>query len=202
MWIVKLALRRPYTFVVMALLILLLGGVSIVNMSTDIFPTIDIPVVTVLWQYGGLTPDEMATRITTYSEYVTSSTVDNIRSIESQTLSGISVIKVFLQPGANVDGAIAQLAATSQTVLRFMPPGTQPPFILRYNASSVPILQLSLSSPTWSEAQLYDYGLYRGATGTGAHPGADVAAAVWRQAAPDHGGSGSAGSAGQGALAQ
>src|SRR2546427_12076829 len=104
----------------------------------------------------------MATRIATYSEYVTSSTVDNIRSIESQTLSGISVIKVFLQPGANVDGAIAQLASISQTVLRFTPPGTQPPFILRYNASSVPILQLSLSSPTWSAAQLYDYGLYRG----------------------------------------
>src|SRR3989441_13017937 len=161
MWIVKLALRRPYTFVVMALLILGLGGLSIVSMSTDIFPPINIPVVTVLWQYAGLTPDDMATRIATYSEYVTSSTVDNIRSIESQTLSGISVIKVFLQPGANVDGAIAQLASISQTVLRFTPPGTQPPFILRYNASSVPILQLSLSSPTWSEAQLYDYGLYR-----------------------------------------
>src|SRR5499433_2672218 len=161
MWIVKLALRRPYTFVVMALLILLLGGVSIVSMSTDIFPNINIPVVTVLWQYGGLTPDDMAKRIATYSEYVTSSTVDNIRSIESQTLSGISVIKVFLQPEANVEGAIAQLASISQTVLRFTPPGTQPPFILRYNASSVPILQLSLSSPTWSEAQLYDYGLYR-----------------------------------------
>src|SRR6266699_2415701 len=161
MWIVKLALRRPYTFVVMALLILGLGGLSMVSMSTDIFPTINIPVVTVLWQYGGLTPDDMAKRIATYSEYVTSSTVDNIRTIESQTLSGISVIKVFLQPGANIDGAIAQLASVSQTVLRFTPPGTQPPFILRYNASSVPILQLSLSSPTWSEAQLYDYGLYR-----------------------------------------
>ena len=105
MWIVKLALRRPYTFVVMALLILVLGGLSIVSMSTDIFPNINIPVVTVLWQYGGLTPDDMAKRIATYSEYVTSSTVDNIRTIESQTLSGISVIKVFLQPGANVDGA-------------------------------------------------------------------------------------------------
>ena len=96
MWIVKLALRRPYTFVVMALLILGLGGLSMVSMSTDIFPPINIPVVTVLWQYAGLTPDDMATRIATYSEYVTSSTVDNIRSIESQTLSGISVIKVFL----------------------------------------------------------------------------------------------------------
>src|SRR2546427_9930025 len=115
MWIVKLALRRPYTFVVMALLILGLGGLSIGSMSTDIFPTINIPVVTVLWQYGGLTPDDMATRIATYREYVTSSTVDNIRSIESQTLSGISVIKGFLQPEANVDGAIAQLASISRS---------------------------------------------------------------------------------------
>src|SRR5439155_19353198 len=99
MWIVELGLRRPYDFVVMALLILVLGGLSIASMSTDIFPTINIPVVAVLWQYGGVTPNDMATRITTCSEYVTSSTVDNIRSIESQTLSGISVIKMFLQPG-------------------------------------------------------------------------------------------------------
>src|SRR5262245_66386947 len=105
MWIVKLALRRPYTFVVTALLILGLGGLCIIRMSTDIFPTINIPVVTVLWQYGGLTPDDMAKRIATYSEYVTSSTVDNIRSIESQTLSSISVIKVLLQHEVKVEGA-------------------------------------------------------------------------------------------------
>src|SRR2546426_7365716 len=118
MWIVKLALRRPYTFVVMALLILVLGGLSIVSMSTDIFPTINIPVVTVLWQYGGLTPDDMAKRIATYSEYVTSSTVDNIRTIESQTLSGISVIKVFLQPPL-WEGAGPRHAAET-------PPGAHP----------------------------------------------------------------------------
>jgi len=161
MWIVRLALRRPYTFIVAALVILLMGVLSMRSMSTDIFPTIDIPVVTVVWRYGGLTPDDMAKRITTYSEYTISSVVDDVRTIESQTLSGISVIKVFLQPGANVDGAISQLAAVSQTILRIMPPGTQPPFIVRYNASSVPILQLSLSSQTLPESALYDYGIYR-----------------------------------------
>ncbi len=161
MWIVKLALRRPYTFIVAALVVLLMGILSIRSMSTDIFPNIDIPVVTVVWRYGGLTPDDMAKRITTYSEYTISSVVDDVRTIESQTLSGISVIKVFLQPGANVDGAISQLAAVSQTILRIMPPGTQPPFIVRYNASSVPILQLSLSSQKLPESALYDYGIYR-----------------------------------------
>ena len=143
MWIVRLALRRPYTFVVAALVVLLMGVLSLRSMSTDIFPTIDIPVVTVVWRYSGLTPDDMAKRITTYSEYTISSVVDNVRTIESQTLSGVSVIKVYLQEGANVDGVIAQLAAVSQTILRIMPPGTLPPFIVRYNASSVPILQLS-----------------------------------------------------------
>jgi multidrug efflux pump subunit AcrB len=161
MWIVRLALRRPYTFVVAALVVLLAGVLSLRSMSTDIFPNIDIPVVTVVWRYGGLTPDDMAKRITTYSEYTISSVVDNVRTIESQSLGGISVIKVFLQPGANVDGAIAQLAAVSQTILRIMPPGTLPPFIVRYNASSVPILQVSLSSQRLPESALFDYGLYR-----------------------------------------
>ena len=161
MWIVRLALRRPYTFIVAALAVLLVGVLSLRSMSTDIFPTIDIPVVTVVWRYAGLTPDDMAKRITTYSEYTISSVVDNVRTIESQTLSGVSVIKVYLQEGANVEGAIAQLAAVSQTILRIMPPGTLPPFIVRYNASSVPILQLSLSSQTLPESALYDYGLYR-----------------------------------------
>ncbi len=161
MWIVRLALRRPYTFIVAALVVLLMGMLSLRSMSTDIFPTIDIPVVTVVWRYGGLTPDDMAKRITTYSEYTISSVVDNVRTIESQTLGGVSVIKVYFQEGANVDGAIAQLAAVSQTILRIMPPGTLPPFIVRYNASSVPILQVSLSSKTLPESALYDYGLYR-----------------------------------------
>ena len=161
MWIVKLALRRPYTFVVMALLILLLGIASIRKMPTDIFPEIDIPVVSVVWQYAGLSPDQMAKQITTFSEYTISSAVDNVKNIESQTLAGVSVIRIFFQPNVRIDAAIAQVTAVSQTILRRMPPGTQPPFIIRYNASSVPILQLALGSKTLSEAQLYDYGIYR-----------------------------------------
>ena len=161
MWIVKLALRRPYTFVVMALLILLLGVTSIKQTPTDIFPEIDIPVVTVVWQYSGLSPDQMAKQITTFSEYTISSAVDNVKNIESQTLAGVSVIRIFFQPNVRIDAAIAQVTAVSQTILRRMPPGTQPPFIIRYNASSVPILQLALGSKTLSEAQLYDYGIYR-----------------------------------------
>ena len=160
MWIVKLALRRR-TFVVMALLILLLGIASIKQMPTDIFPEIDIPVVTVVWQYAGLSPDQMAKQITTFSEYTISSAVDNVKNIESQTLAGVSVIRIFFQPNVRIDSAIAQVTAVSQTILRRMPPGTQPPFIIRYNASSVPILQLALGSKTLSEAQLYDYGIYR-----------------------------------------
>src|SRR5438874_6860137 len=161
MWIVKLALRRPYTFVVMALLIVLLGVVSIKNTPTDIFPEIDIPVVTVVWQYSGLSADQMAKQITTFSEYTISSAVDNVKNIESQTLAGVATIRIFFQPNVRVDSAIAQVTAVSQTILRRMPPGAQPPFIIRYNASSVPILQLALGSKTLSEAQLYDYGVYR-----------------------------------------
>jgi len=161
MWIVKLALRRPYTFVVMALLILLLGVASIKNTPTDIFPEIDIPVVTVVWQYSGLSADQMAKQITTFSEYTISSAVDNVKNIESQTLAGVAVVRIFFQPNVRIDSAIAQVTAVSQTILRRMPPGTQPPFIIRYNASSVPILQLALGSKNLSEAQLYDYGIYR-----------------------------------------
>jgi CzcA family heavy metal efflux pump len=161
MWIVKLALRRPYTFVVVALLILLLGATTIRNTPTDIFPEIDIPVVTVVWQYDGLSPDQMAKQITTFSEYTISSAVDNVKNIESQSLAGVSVIRIFFQPNVRIDAAIAQVTAVSQTILRRMPPGAQPPFIIRYNASSVPILQLALGSKTITEAQLYDYGLYR-----------------------------------------
>jgi CzcA family heavy metal efflux pump len=161
MWIVKLALRRPYTFVVMALLILLLGVTSIKKTPTDIFPEIDIPVVTVVWQYAGLSPDQMAKQITTFSEYTISSAVDNVKNIESQTLAGVSVIRIFFQPNVRIDSAVAQVTAVSQTILRRLPPGAQPPFIIRYNASSVPILQLALGSKTLTEAQLYDYGIYR-----------------------------------------
>jgi multidrug efflux pump subunit AcrB len=145
----------------MSLLILLLGITSIKNTPTDIFPEIDIPVVTVVWQYPGLSPDAMAKQITTFSEYTISSAVDNVKNIESQTLAGVATVRIFFQPNVRIDAAIAQVTAVSQTILRRMPPGTQPPFIIRYNASSVPILQLALGSKTLTEAQLYDYGIYR-----------------------------------------
>ena len=161
MWIVRLALRRPYTFIVMGLAIVLLGVFAIVTTPTDIFPEIEIPVVSVIWNYGGLSTEEMASRITTYSEYTISSVVNDVRTIESQTYPGVSVIKIYFQPNVNVEAALAQVTAVSQTILRVMPPGAVPPFIIQYNASSVPIIQLALSGKTLSEAQLYDYGIYR-----------------------------------------
>jgi CzcA family heavy metal efflux pump len=161
MWIVRLALRRPYTFVVMGLTILLLGVFAIATTPTDIFPEIEIPVVSVIWNYEGLTTDDMASRITTFSEYTISSAVSDVRTIESQTYPGVSVIKIYFQPNVNVEAALAQVTAVSQTILRRMPPGAVPPLIIQYNASSVPIIQLALSAKALSEAQLYDYGIYR-----------------------------------------
>jgi multidrug efflux pump subunit AcrB len=159
MWIVRLALRRPYTFVVMAVLILVLGIVSIEMMSTDIFPTIDIPVVTVVWTYSGTSPDEMEKRFTTISERSMTTTVNDIEHIESQSVSGISIIKIFFQPGTKIEAAVAQVTAVNQTILRILPPGTTPPFILQFSASNVPILQAVLSSDKLSESDLYDLGL-------------------------------------------
>jgi multidrug efflux pump subunit AcrB len=159
MWIVRLALRRPYTFVVMSVLILVLGIVSIETMSTDIFPTIDIPVVTVVWSYSGTSPDEMEKRFTTISERSMTTTVNDIEHIESQSVSGISIIKIFFQPGVKIEAAVAQVTAVNQTILRILPPGTTPPFILQFSASSVPILQAVLSSDKLSESDIYDLGL-------------------------------------------
>ncbi|RXH55225.1 efflux RND transporter permease subunit [Granulicella sibirica] len=159
MWIVSLALRRPYTFVVMSLLIFILGVISIETMSTDIFPTIDIPVVSVIWTYPGTSPDEMEKRFTTISERAMTTAVNDIEHIESQSINGISVIKVFFQPGAKIEAAVAQVTAVSQTILRTMPPGTTPPFVLQFSASNVPILQAVLSSDTLSESDLYDLGV-------------------------------------------
>ena len=159
MWIVRLALRRPYTFVVMAVLILVMGIVSIETMSTDIFPVIDIPVVTVVWTYGGTSPDEMEKRFTTISERAMTTTVNDIEHIESQSVSGISIIKVFFQPGTKIEAAVAQVTAVNQTIVRILPPGTTPPFILQFSASNVPILQAIMSSDKLSEADLYDLGL-------------------------------------------
>jgi multidrug efflux pump subunit AcrB len=158
MWVVRLALRRPYTFVVVALLTVILGGIAIVSMPSDIFPDIDIPVVSVIWSYSGVSPEEMANRIATVSERAMTTTVNDIEHIESQSLAGITILKVFLQPNANIQTAIAQIASISQSVLRTMPPGIFPPSVIRYNASSVPILQLSINSQTMSEQELYDYG--------------------------------------------
>jgi multidrug efflux pump subunit AcrB len=158
MWIVRLALRRPYTFVVFALLILILGIFSIESMPTDIFPNIDIPIVTVVWQYTGLSADQMANRIVSNSERGMTTTVNDIEHIESQSLNGIAIIKIFFQPNVNVASAVAQVTSISQVQLRSLPPGTTPPFIIQYNASSVPVLQLGLSGLGLSEQQLNDTG--------------------------------------------
>ena len=161
MGIVAFALRYRHTFYVLALMMLFLGGSAILTAPKDIFPNINIPVVTVIWQYTGLTPEEMEQRVTTYSEYSISSNVSDIRNIESQTLSGVAVEKVFFQPNVNVDLAISQIVSASNAIRSLMPVGIQPPVIVQYNASSVPVLQLSLSSDQLNEQQLYDYGIYR-----------------------------------------
>jgi CzcA family heavy metal efflux pump len=156
MWIVKLALRRPYTFVVMALLLMILGPLTIVRTPTDIFPNINIPVVAVIWNYTGLPAQEMADRIVGSFERVATTTVNNIEHIESQSLTGVGVTKFFFHPGSNVDMSMSQMTAIGQTWLKNLPPGITPPQILAYNASSVPVIQLALSSKTISEQGLYD----------------------------------------------
>ncbi|MGB7836644.1 MAG: efflux RND transporter permease subunit, partial [Terrimicrobiaceae bacterium] len=159
MWIVRLALRRPYTFTVMAILIGLLGIVSIVRMATDIFPSIDIPVVSVIWSYSGVAAEEMEKRFVTVCERAMTTTVNDIEHIESQSYNGVAVIKVYFHEGAKVEAGVAQITSICQTLLRIMPPGTTPPLIIQYSASNVPILQLGISSRTLSEQQLYDLGL-------------------------------------------
>jgi len=156
MWIVRLALRRPYTFVVMSLAILLLGATAIITMPVDIFPYIDIPVVSVIWSYSGIPPEEMEKRIVTTFERAMTTTVNDIEHIESQSYYGVAVVRVYFQPKAKVDLAMAQISAISNSILRGMPPGIFPPSILKYDASSVPVLQLGLESKTISEQQLFD----------------------------------------------
>jgi multidrug efflux pump subunit AcrB len=159
MWIVRLALRRPYTFVVLSILILVMGVLAFFRTPTDIFPSIDIPVVSIVWNYSGLIPEDMNNRIVYVTERALTTTVDNIEHIESQSLYGIAVVKVFLQPTANVERGIAQITAISQTQLKQLPAGTTPPLVLAYSASSVPILQLALSGQGLSEQQLNDFAL-------------------------------------------
>src|SRR5713101_3477295 len=161
MGIVRFALRLPHTFYVLAILILFLGVMAIRVMPTDIFPQINIPVVTVIWQYTGLSTTEMEQRVTTYSQYSISSNVNNIRNIEAQTLNGISVQKIYFQPDVNLDLAIAQIVSATNSIRSLMPVGIQPPIVVQFNASSVPVLQLSLTSDNLNEQQLYDYGIYR-----------------------------------------
>jgi CzcA family heavy metal efflux pump len=174
MWIVRLALNRPYTFVVMSILLLILGPVSILRTPTDIFPNIDIPVVSVIWNYTGLAPEEMSNRIIFQYERVLTTTVNDIEHIESQSLNGIGIVKIFFHPGVQIGNAVAQVTAVSQTLLRTLPPGTTPPLVIQYNASSVPILQLALSGQGLSEQQLGDIGLNFVRTGLVSVPGAAI----------------------------
>src|ERR1700680_1124856 len=152
MWIVSLALLRHYTFIVLGVLIVLLGVFTILRTPTDIFPAINIPVVSTIWSYVGLPPEDMANRIVSNAERYAQTTVNDVEHTESQSLPGIAVVKYFFQPNVNEDLSYAQITGVSQTQLRAAPPGTTPPFILAYNASSVPILQLALESATLPEA--------------------------------------------------
>src|SRR3984885_8963604 len=156
MWIVRLALRRPYTFVVMSLLILILGILSIYTTPVDIFPNIDIPIIAVVYSYGGLSAEDVSQRLVVSFERGLTATVNDVEHIESQSLNGLGVIKIFFYPNVRIDMAMAQVTAIAQSALRQDPPGTTPPFILAYNASSVPILQLAISGKGLSEQQLND----------------------------------------------
>src|SRR6201987_815295 len=157
MWIVRLALRRTYTFVVMALLMLAVSCVAINRMSTDIFPEINIPVVSVVWQYTGIPADEIEQRIVLINERVLTTSVNDIEHIESQSLFGVGVIRIYFYPPAKIEAAVAQGTAPPQSILKVMPPGVSPPYIVQYSATSVPIVQIAVSSDTLSERQLFDY---------------------------------------------
>src|SRR5690242_8265588 len=158
MWIVRLALSRPYTFVVMSILIAVLGIASIVTMAVDIFPYIDIPIVSVLFVYSGLSPEEMEKRVVTGFERSLTSNVNDVEHIESQSYSGYAVVRIFFHPNVKVDMAVAQVTATMNTSLRQMPPGMFPANVLKYDAASVPVLQLGLSSTTLKEQEIFDIG--------------------------------------------
>jgi multidrug efflux pump subunit AcrB len=174
MWIIRVALNRPYTFIVLAMLILILSPIVILRTPTDIFPEINIPVIAVVWNYNGMGAEEMEGRMTSVYERVLTTLVNNVEHVESMTVNGLAVVKVFLQPNASVDAATAQVTGASQTILRQMPPGTVPPLVLTYNASTLPILQLGLSSKTLPEQQLGDLGLNFIRTQLVTIPGASV----------------------------
>src|SRR5256714_3813079 len=156
MSVVQLALRRPYTFIVMAMLIVLATPFVLRNIATDIFPEINIPVISIIWSYNGLSAQEMGQRIAGQSERGLTTTVSDIEHIESQSLAGVTVIKIFFQPTANIQTAIAQTVAAMQTQVRQLPPGITPPLVIKYSASSIPVIQLALSSPTLPEQSVFD----------------------------------------------
>src|SRR6266436_387738 len=174
MWIVNLALRRPYTFIVLAIFILIAGVLSIVSTPKDIFPSINIPVISVIWNYNSLSPEDMESHIIWPYERILTTTVDNIEHIESQSLYGIGVVKIFLQPTASVPTGIAQVTSVSQAILRQLPTGITPPLVLSYSATNVPVLRVGLSGQGLSEQQLNDYGLNFVRTQLITVPGASV----------------------------
>ena len=182
--IVRVALRRPYTFVVLALAILIIGPLAALRTPVDIFPNIRIPVVAIVWQYTGLQPADMAGRITTQSQRALTTTVNDIEHIEANSYNGLGIIKVFFQPGADIRLANAQITAISQTLLKQMPPSTTPPLILNYDASTVPIIQLGLSGSGLSEQALADIGLNTLRTPLVTIPGAAIPLPLRRQIAP------------------
>src|ERR1700740_550328 len=159
MLLVRLALRRPYTIAVSCLLIMILGVLSLTRMTVDIFPVINIPVVIVVWNYPGLSAQDMERRVVLISERGYSTTVNGISRIESQSIPGIGLLKVYFQPGTDIGGAIAQISAVNSTILRIAPPGMTPPSVIQFNASNVPVVQMTLSSKTLTEQQIYDYSL-------------------------------------------
>jgi len=159
MWLVRMALKRPYTFVVMSMLIVIIGVLTISRMPTDIFPDVDIPVISVIFNFAGLSPEDMEKRVVNNYERFLTTVVNDIEHVESQSLTGISVVKIFFQPGAKIEAATAQVTAASQVAIRQMPPGMTPPLVIRYSASNVPILQVALESTSLSEQQLFDYGV-------------------------------------------
>ena len=186
MWIVRLALARPYTFVVAALAIVLLGIVAIARTPKDIFPEIAEPIVTLIWQYVGIPADAFEKQVTIFSEQQINTTVSNVRRIESHTIYGKNVIRVYFQPNVRIDQAVSEITATSQTIIRRMPPGQTPPQIVQFNASSVPILQIALGSDTMTEGDLYDKGLWLVRNEVVPVPGTTVPLPLRRPPAADH----------------
>ena len=176
MGIVRFALKYPHTFFVAAAFILVLGVSAILSMPTDIFPEIDIPVVSVIWTYTGLSTKEMEQRVTTYSEFGLSNNVNGVRNIESTTLQGVTVEKIYFQPDVNIDLAIAQVVSSANSIRALLPPGINPPIVLRYSASQVPVIQLSLTSDKESEQQIYDYAQYRVRQALYTQPGVTIPA--------------------------